>query len=83
MNNVCGFSLGYYVKHSKHSMSLTIFIYFISDYSSTMTTEKKYFGILLLIFLEKQWNEFMLAIYAMDHLSKKASTMTCIPTNIG
>ena len=59
------------------------FLYFISDYSSTMTTEKKYFGIPLLIFLAKQWNEFMLVIYAMDHLSKKASIMTCIPTNIG
>ena len=69
-------------KHSKYSMYLT-FVYFIFDDSSTMTTAKKCFGILLLIFLEKQWNEFMLAIYAMDHLSKKASTMTCIPTNIG
>ena len=69
-------------KHSKYSVYLT-FVYFIFDDSSTMTTAKKYFGILLLIFLEKQWNEFMLAIYAMDHLSKKASTMTCIPTNIG
>ena len=80
MNNGSGFNLGYYVKTYYIPDD---FLNFISDYSSTMTTEKKYFGILLLIFLAKQWNEFMLVIYAMDHLSKKASIMTCIPTNIG